>query len=262
MHTNLRWLICALLPLLLSCRQASEGTLENSRNGTAAPAPATTGPATTSRPADAPLPVERPDHCKPAPDVLCPADNASTDPSFEEFRRRLAAAVRAKDEAQLLALIDPNIRTSFGDSGGLAAFRGDWDPSAPGSRIWTELGKVLALGGTFRGEEPNRSFWAPYVYSTWPDSVDAFQYVAAVRRDVPIRTERSPAAPVIETVSWAILELMPRSSPGDGEWVHVKSPAGKAGWVLAADVHSPVGYRAGFAKSGGDWKMNAFVAGD
>jgi hypothetical protein len=57
------------------------------------------------------------------------------------------------------------------------------------SPIWPVLAKVLALGGTFRGDGPANSFSAPYIYSSWPESVDPFENVTAVGRDVALRTE-------------------------------------------------------------------------
>jgi len=42
----------------------------------------------------------------------------------------------------------------------------------------------------------------------------------------------------------------------------VKTSGGVEGWVAAADVYSPIGYRAGFSNRTGEWKLEALVAGD
>lgn len=184
--------------------------------------------------------------CTPAPRRLCPVDEASRDASFDAFRRELAAAVEQNNEARLLTLVDPAVRTSFGAEGGHAAFKGKWQVA--------NLAKLLRLGGTFRGRGDEASFWAPYVYSAWPEDIDAFQHVAAIRAGVPIRRNPAADAEVVTTVDWAILELQPSESR---DWVRVKE-----GWVHADDVYSPVGWRAGFSKRSGRWLLNALVEGD
>lgn len=186
--------------------------------------------------------------CTAAPRRLCPVDEASRDESFATFRRELAAAVEQNNEARLLTLVDPAVRTSFGGDGGHAAFKSHWKDA--------QLDKILRLGGTFRGRGDEASFWAPYVYSAWPEGVDAFQHVAAIRAGVPIRRNPSADAETVATVDWAILEVRPSESQSR-EWVRVKE-----GWVHADDVHSPVGYRAGFSKRSGRWLLDALVAGD
>jgi len=202
-----------------------------------------------------------PEACAPAPNRLCPVDDAAKDPSFDAYRQQLRAAVQQRDEAKLLPLIDPAIRTSFGDGGGIDDFKSSLSRTEGSS--WTVLEKVLSLGGSFRGEGEQASFWAPYVYSNWPESIDPFQYVAAIRKGVFLRTTPAAAAHTVGTADWAILELLPADTPpSTRNWLHVKTADGQEGWVHTSDVHSPVGYRAGFNKMNGQWKMTAFVAGD
>jgi len=217
---------------------------ESSTPPTTASTPPAAEPATPTTPATPAPPV-----CTAAANRLCPVDEGANDASFVEFRNRLREAVRSKDEKALLELIDPKVRTSFGDGGGIEEFR------APDSKLLPELAKVLDLGGTFR----EGMFWAPYVYSAWPESIDAFEHLAAIRDSVPIRSNPSASAPVVATASWSILQLAQGREDG---WLRVKTAEGVEGWVAAADVHSPVGYRAGFSKRSGKWLMEAFVAGD
>lgn len=209
---------------------------------------ATTTVATSTEPAEPATPA-----CTPASGRLCPVDEAASDPTFAAFREQLRDAVQRRDEAKLLELVDPKIRTSFGDGGGIDAFK----KSLP----WNELGKVLPLGGSFRGEGNDRSFWAPYVYANWPESIDAFEHVAAIRADVPVRASAATDAATVATVSWDLLRIV-LNAGNNREWTRVKTADGHEGWVSAADVHSPIGYRAGFMKRDGQWRMNAFVAGD
>jgi hypothetical protein len=226
------WMVAGLV-LLMACRETTRST----------PPPTTT----TAAPSSAT--VDPPPACVPSERRLCPVDEAPRDESFVAFRNELLDAVRQNDEARLLRHVDPNIRTSFGGGGGTEDFKQQWRSA--------DLEKLLRLGGTFR----EGMFWAPYLYSAWPENVDAFQHVAAVRAGVPIRKSEAMDAETVTTVDWAILQLVPNADPR-GPSVHVKTPDGQEGWVSAIDVHSPIGYRAGFSKRSGQWKLEALVAGD
>ncbi|HET7436586.1 MAG TPA: SH3 domain-containing protein [Thermoanaerobaculia bacterium] len=177
--------------------------------------------------------------------TLCPADEAAQDPSFAAYRARLIDAVQRKDETTLRTMISPDIRTTFGAANGIANFEANW----------TELAEVLRLGGTMR----DGMFWAPYVYSRWPDEIDAFEHVAAIGDSVPVRQQPNATAPIVTTLHWSIVRVLPNAPDG---WRHVKTNDGVEGYVAASGVRSPIAHRAGFAKVNGEWKLTAFVAGD
>ena len=192
-------------------------------------------PITATHKAEAPPPAAP--RCAPAANRLCPTDEAQRDPSFAAFRTQMIAALDAKDATKLRAMISPNVRTSFGGDS-------HFDDS-----LWPELSNALRLGGSFR----EGMFWAPYVYANWPESFDAFQYVAAIHDGVPIYAKADANSEVVKRVDWEILKLIENK----GEWMQVEG-----GWVRSSDVRSPIGYRAGFMKENGEWKLNAFVRGD
>jgi hypothetical protein len=185
---------------------------------------------------------------------LMPVDEAPQDAALVAYRNQLLEAVRRRDADAVVALVDPNIRTSFGDGGGAAELK----KTLAREGVLEDLELVLSRGGTFRGKGESRSFWAPYVYSAWPDRHDAFQSLAVIEDNVPLRESKDPASPVVATLAWDIVTLV----ISEGELRQVKTADGKVGWVDARHVRSPVGYRAGFSKVAGKWRMNAFVAGD
>jgi hypothetical protein len=197
-------------------------------------------PVTTSRAEIPPPPAPKP--CTPAPNRLCPTDEAQHDPSFASYRAQLIEVVNAKDAAKLRTMISPKVRTSFGDDAG----RIDDSPDSP---MWKELSEILRLGGSFR----EGMFWAPYVYSNWPETFDSFESVAAIRDGVPVYAKADANSEAVRRVDWEILKLLENK----GEWMHVEG-----GWVRSSDVRSPIGYRAGFMKESGVWKLNALVRGD
>ena len=197
------------------------------------------------------------------PTELLPVDEAVQRPEFFTFRAHLQAAVARRDWTALLAVVHPNIRNSFGPDEGLTTFREQWREGAPDSPIWSELGAVLALGGSF---DAGGSFVAPYVFSRWPGSRDAFEHVAVAGSRVRVRASARPDADVLAIVSYAIL---PRARAGgvlltddEGRWTSVALPDGRAGYVAARYARSPIDYRAIFSEASGRWQMMAFVAGD
>ena len=181
-----------------------------------------------------------------------PVDEAPREPSLVAYRAALLAAVRARDVERVIALSDPDIRTSFGDDGGSAQLR----RRLARPELWEDLEHLLTMGGTFRGEAIERSFWAPYVYSAWPDGYDAFTHVAVIAAEVPLRASQEADARAIALLSYDIVER-----PG-GRGGNVRTADGRDGWVDPKHLRSPIGYRAGFARRGESWRMTALVAGD
>ena len=177
-------------------------------------------------------------------------------------------AIARHNGNELLAAIDPKVRTSFGNAGGIAEFRRFWklegkDGDAwSASRIWSELGAVLALGGSF---DPRKgTFVAPYVFSRWPEKYDAFEHVAIVASRVRVRSAPRANADVLGQLSFTIVPLAKLSKPlpEGNPWTAVKLLDGRTGYVSSAFVRSPTGYRGIFARSGGRWRLTTFVAGD
>jgi hypothetical protein len=112
---------------------------------------------------------------------LLPRDEANE--SFREFRSRALAALARQDTAFLHAMIAPGIRKSFSGDDGVEGLKRSWKMDAPRSDVWTALMRVLTMGG----QQPSDSqFIAPYVHAFWPDSMDAFEHVAAIGDSVRV----------------------------------------------------------------------------
>jgi hypothetical protein len=193
--------------------------------------------------------------------TLLPVDESGRDPAFHAFHAALAAAVARRDTAALLAVVDPKIRTSFGDDNGIEAFRARWLGPDARENLWHELGDVLALGGTFSSDS---QFVAPYTFSRWPESLDGFEHVAVTAADVPVRTAPLDDATVLATVSYAIFRLDPNRALAnalDG-WTVIDRGADTPGFIETGHVRSPMNYRAFFQRQAGTWRMNLLIAGD
>lgn len=185
--------------------------------------------------------------------VLPFADEAPRDPALVAYRNELLGAVRRGDADAVIALADPNIRTSFGGGGGADDLRrllGE-----PG--MWSELEQILTNGGTFLAGSDGTAFWAPYVYSAWPERHDAFTAFAVIGDDVPLFD--APDGKAVATLS---RNIVGRVSDPSGAWTQIRTSGGRTGFAETKFLRSPVGYRAGFNKVGDRWRMTALVAGD
>jgi hypothetical protein len=191
----------------------------------------------------------------PRPVRLMPVDQAATQPDFFTFRARLQSAIARRDEAAVLAVADPGIRTSFGADEGLETFRIKLrDPQAT---LWVDLATALALGGTFQSPD---SFVAPYVFAAWPKGLDSFECAAVTGDRVRVRASAAPDSAVVGSVSYEIVQVLPAQR--ESAMTPVRLASGRTGFIASAFVRSPIDYRAIFQKTAGQWRLRAFVAGD
>jgi hypothetical protein len=201
---------------------------------------------------------------------LLPSDEAVQDPEFFAFRARLQAAVARHDTAAVLEVVDPKIKNTFGGDDGLAAFRRLWKlETGDDSRLWDELGLVLALGGSFQSNPQNNkdTFVAPYVFSRWPEQFDAFEHVAVLGTRVRVRAEPRSGSAVLAALSFDIVPLVEmgrsRMTPDQAkEWTSIKLRDGRTGYIASRYVRSSIAHRAFLTRKDGQWRLTLFVAGD
>ena len=197
---------------------------------------------------------------------LQPVDEAPNDAEFMNFRKQLIHAVRKHDLTFVLSVLDPQIKNSFGGESGTDEFKSMWQPESADSQLWDTLLRLLSMGGSFSGKDSELYFLAPYVYSRWPNEFDPFEYAAITGTNVNLRREASPDAPVLARLSYNIVKLDPDESSAneitDSSWVRVTTLDGISGYVSSRYLYSPVGYRAGFIKRDGKWRMQFLIAGD
>ena len=197
---------------------------------------------------------------------LRPVDEAAKDASFLAFRTKLIAAAERKDGRYVLSMVDPKIQNGFGDRNGIAWFRRDWKLDRHDSEFWPKFLAVMKNGGSFTGEGARKMnmFAAPYIYSSWPDDLDAFEYFAITGTDVNLRKVGQADAEVVGKLSHNIVKI-DGDVGNDGktpEWRRVTTLGGMTGYVHRDFVRSSVDYRAGFEKKRGRWVMTFFLAGD
>lgn len=189
---------------------------------------------------------------------LYPVDESGKDPSFALFRARLMDALKRRDRKFLMSMVHPKIMNSFGGNDGTANFVEQWRLGKPNSQVWDVLLTALELGGTFERRNKHKTFWAPYVFTRFPDEVDPYEYQAIVAKNVTVRTKPSASAPSNATLSYDIVETDTNAPAG---WVKVKLKSGE-GFVPASKIRSAADYRAGFERIRGKWLLTFLVAGD
>ena len=216
------------------------------------------------------LPDTLPTYQAQAEAKLYPIDEAPLDTAFFVFREQLREAVRKKDVMTVLSMIDTNIQVGFGSENGQSAFVKQWELGTAEqnavSPLWQVLGDVLDKGGTFTLDAD--VFFAPYIYSTWPEKYDPFEYAALTGEGVRLRAQPGVKSEILATVSYDIVRVI---TPGeeddliDGKsytWDLVQMPDGKQGYIYGQYLYQPVNWRAGFQRANGRWHMNMFLAGD
>ena len=194
------------------------------------------------------------------PRKLLPVDEAAKDPSFFIFRARLQEALAKHDMTFVLSVVTPDIQIGFGGDDGIEAFKKAWKPDVKDSAMWSELARVLALGGKFI---EGGKFQAPYVSAAWPEDLDPIEHVAIVGENVRVREKPDAGSAVIASLSYDLVTLVESSGQaGKGPWSKIKLADGREGYVSDAFLGSGASLRAYFEKKDGTWKMTALVAGD
>lgn len=203
---------------------------------------------------------------------LYPVDEGQKLPQFYLFREEIFNAIKEKDAFTLLEMVHQNIRTSVDGSESVASFVDFWGLDNPQniaeSPLWKELEITLSMGGTFTND--GTSFYAPYVYSTFPDNLDGATHGAVTGSGVRLRQGPSLDSEVLQIITYEVVEVLElqASSPEKiGEdtypWVKIKTTQGKEGFIFGKYFRSPLDYRACFQRmANGQWQMVYFLAGD
>ena len=160
--------------------------------------------------------------------------------------------------------LDPN------DKDGIAGFRTAWSldgkDGGKDSTLFTELPRILALGGAYLAA-PNKERWlcAPYVFTAWPADLDKFEYGAVITTGVLAKQAPTHDAPtvaqlaheIVRVENWDLGDAHPAMTQ---RWVRIVL-GGKPAFVPEEHVRSAVEHHACFAKRGGLWKLVQMRAG-
>jgi hypothetical protein len=141
---------------------------------------------------------------------------------------------------------------------GWAKFVEIWRPDdVENGALWDTLDELLSLG--FVREHPSL-FASPYLSWRFPSDLDPRTHLVVIRDNAALRQGPSINSPVREALSFEIVRRLANAGSGADElhqWVYVGTFDGKAGYVDARDVRSPLMPRAQFALRRGKWLMVA-----
>lgn len=202
--------------------------------------------------------------------TLSRVDEAAGDTSWLDFKARLLRALGARDRAQVLTMVDAAVFNGPNDKDGIAGFRTAWSldgkDGGKDSTLFTELPRILALGGAYLAA-PNKERWlcAPYVFTAWPADLDKFEYGAVITTGVLAKQAPTHDAPtvaqlaheIVRVENWDLGDAHPAMTQ---RWVRIVL-GGKPAFVPEEHVRSAVEHHACFAKRGGLWKLVQMRAG-
>ena len=199
------------------------------------------------------------------------APRPSENPYVQVLEAELRRVIAARDERALLAMVAADVLNSFGGDGGKTEFRRIWglnrNPGA--SQVWRVLADVTAETGVAGFEDDRLSVAYPRESALFPDEAqghayDPFAYCVVRSAGAPLRSRPESTASPIPVLGGEIVNAgdhADRCGSASG-WVRVETSQGRYGYVAAARLVSPVGWRARFERRGGRWLMTALLAGD
>ena len=194
---------------------------------------------------------------------LYPVDEAVQDSSLMLFRLRLIEALVERDTAFVYAHVAPEAKFSFDAINGIGGLKMLWQPGDPESKFWVTMAGVIGAGGVYESSpgysDAEATFIAPYYFSAFPDEYDGFEYAVVVGERVRVRSTPDTDSEILAALSYDIVRLV--QHPSDG-WAQIELADGKEGFMAARYLKSPIGYRAGFEKVNGRWRLFFFLAGD
>jgi hypothetical protein len=197
---------------------------------------------------------------------LAPADEAAGDITWLRFKARLFNALARHDQKTLLEVTDGRIRNISGKNG-VAEFRKLWQPQSSDSPIWSELPKLLSLGGVLvKSAKGPAELCAPYVRFKWPADAAADADGAILSRDALLKLRPSADSETEQTLSYNLVKVLDWDIADERQgnqqrWVRVQTKNG-AGYVPEEQIRSPFEHHACFVKRGGTWHMIAFAVGE
>jgi|GEM_PF-1831552 len=184
---------------------------------------------------------------------------------FSKALEKLTDAVHSKNLTVLDDFLDNETMVDFGGSGGKAKFYEHWElnKNPENSKLWTELKKIFDLGGTY--DENEKRFVAPYVFSDFPEELDAFTHFVITGTDIKVYTEKNLESKVAGVLNDNIIKASEDNGffeKTDQDFIGIKISSGSQGYIQKKYIRSPIGYRLSLVYKKSGWKLTYMVEGD
>jgi hypothetical protein len=194
------------------------------------------------------------------PDPPHPSAHAA---ALENDLRRIA---RNRDLPAFVDRLTDDVLVSFGGNGGRQEFLSSLDRDGGEATFWDTLDRLLAQGGWNGADDPEMVTW-PWYFAAWPAEDDGYDaYLGGP--GLTLRAGPDERAPVLQTLGFGVLRLFAPEPEEDAidwhsfGWLPVATPGFCLGYVRADQVTPLLGTRMIARREGGEWKIEAFVAGD
>jgi hypothetical protein len=184
--------------------------------------------------------------------VLAPLEESGRDKDLGRFLQQLRAALKRRD-------------SSFGTGeDGLDMGNPKWpNPESP---FWGELETILSLGGAFVPKDQDQLFCMPYLYSSFPPSLDPLEHQVIVKPTTTARVSLSGKSESVRLADYSIV----KSDPGSATLVKDETGKhwariylnGKTLYVPPDCLRGPLDTRICFQKQGKEWRIQSITVGD
>jgi len=186
---------------------------------------------------------------------FAPRDTCAEAEGANEFRRQLAAAVKARDADKLVALSASDIMLDFGGGAGAAELRTRLaDPSWD---LWPELEKLMTLGCSANEEG---GITIPWFFDQDMGDVDPFEGMLVTGEDVPLFERPEAGSKRLATVSWDVVVIA--SFEPESEFQRVELKDKTVGFITSDKLRSLIDYRLSASSRNGKWSVTSLIAGD
>jgi len=184
-----------------------------------------------------------------------PQDTCAEVEGADQFRTRLAAAVKARDVDGVVALAADDVKLDFGGGGGSAELRKRLADDSLG--LWGELDALMALGCSANEEG---GITIPWFFDQDLGKIDPYYGMLVTGENVPLLERPDPASKPVATISWDLVEIA--SLNPESAYQRVEFGDGKVGFVATDKLRSLIDYRLSASSRNGRWRIISFVAGD
>jgi hypothetical protein len=202
------------------------------------------------------------------------------DASFQAFRKQLADIATKQDRAALAKLVVAKGFFWMQDKDLADPKKSGIDNLARATDLDAKDGAGWGAIGVFFND-PTAAAWPdrkgvictpadpaidPKAFGALVDSTqtDPSEWGYAVKDGVEARAAAQPDAAVTEKLGLNLVRVLPDSAPpsGDGPaFLHVATPSGKTGFVVATDIAPLGGDEICYGKDAGGWKITGYFGG-
>ncbi len=184
-----------------------------------------------------------------------PQDTCAEVEGADEFRTRLAAAIKARDIEGVVALTADDVKLDFGGGAGSAELGKRLADDSLG--LWGELDTLMTLGCSANKQG---GITIPWFFDQDMGETDPYFAMLVTGEDVPLLERPDPASKALATISWDLVEIA--TLDPESAYQRVELGDGKVGFMATSKLRSLIDYRLTASSRNDRWRIISFVAGD